>query len=991
MNPEYELLREATAEELFGTDKAGLPVYTLPEVDALARIVERAGIDGEPQSAYLATVRTTLYLDDAGTRTLRWHLQSSQRHATSPLDTPPSLPLMVVLTWAAEQMQAGSDMASNNYYGRLFPLLDVPESRQQKLIVDYRAAAETIWGSLNAWLEAWEGERGVPTAYAIGGMRLIGLPMSQAVVRRHDRNGLLAAFEAEGLPPGFRMGGPDMELALDPYATKVPSPLSKNLCRLWTVPAARERIVQAACLELESWTGGSAGDDGGARTSHTSRLLAYLRTFPRKVVEFNLAISTGSSAPLFAVFEGPDGSLEVPTTPASAGTVRLASTDALNAESLLGDVLKVRLGEDEGAIERRPRRIVPLRWDELQGCFVEVERVALGEDNVVLAMADTRVRLVRHIEQCARPGWEVLDGVRGVPDGWIFVRQVQIVTAPDGPTHVELLPLVPRARTSLTLRGGFVLPGRLRKWSSLAPPEVVALAAGAKRMTVKVFEGSRLAREDELVSETSDGELAIVTLEKHKLEDGEYTVAMYVDYAKRPASTATMRLRSADSPLFNVEEVDLQLVYAPESGPTWPVSAGPPDWTSFVNGARVSGTPIGVPSRTVMPEFAPRKKSAAAPARKQFRLGVKVPSNACMTTGRHRFQLPPAVDGKPVSRTIDGECETCGLVKRFAATPWAAKKKAKTERTTAISPVDIPPVVPQQETDQQIAFDALSHIGYGSHSVFERIASQIEGSGLFADTFLRRQEVTGHIDVRRDEYMQPVEWAINAATMVPVSGGEWVLMGARSNRLVGNLRSLLTGIGTVDQGNDAGILRVVVKAEPGAMAALTEELLALGVEVLVTSPASDIAISLPSLGEVEAGLKRVALPSFRSLELWDTNSAGWRPATSLATTGAFRLRDFRSIYGVRSRADLEEGTIAIAGPQLAKHVANRWAHDPLVGYHARSGSVVVPLGADLPGLYGRALSVCSGRAPREIPDNKMLQYPDVPKDVADLVTDRLMN
>ncbi|MGB3762194.1 MAG: hypothetical protein WA966_03155, partial [Ornithinimicrobium sp.] len=498
---------------------------------------------------------------------------------------------------AAEQMQAGTDMASNNYYGRLFPLLEVPEARQQKLIIDYRSTAESIWGSLNAWLEAWEGERGVPTAYAIGGMRLIGLPMSQAVVRRHDRNGLHHVFEAEGLPPGFRMGGPDMELALDPYATRTPSPLSSNLRRLWTLPAARERIVQAACLELEAWTGGGAQDDLGPRMARSTRLLAYVRTFPRQAVEFNLALPADSVVTR-ARFMGPDGPIEVPTTPASAGTVRLASTGALSAESLLGDVLEGTLGEEQRPIERRPRRIVPLRWDELQGCFVETERVALGEDNVVLAMADTRARLERHLTQCARPGWEVLEDVAGVPHGWILVRQVQVVGAPDGQPHVELLPLVPRARTSLTLRGGFVLPGRLRKWSSLAPPEVVALASGASRVTVKVFEGSRLAPEDELVSESSEGELTIVSVESHDLDDGEYTVAMYVDSEKRPSSTATMRLRSADSPLFNVDEVDLQLVYAPDSSRKWPLSAGPADWPSFVNGARVVEPKEGSPAQT---------------------------------------------------------------------------------------------------------------------------------------------------------------------------------------------------------------------------------------------------------------------------------------------------------------------------------------------------------------------------------------------------------
>lgn len=991
MSEEYDRLREATADALFGSDKAGLPAYTLAEEDVLAQIADAAGIGGDPLTGYLSAVRGTLHLDREGGSTLRWHGQATKQHARTPLDTPPSLPLLVVLTMAAEQMQAGTAMASNNYYGRLFPLLDVPESRQQRLISDYRALAEDLWSSLNAWLEAWEGERGVPTAYALGGMRLIGLPMSQAVVRRHDRNGLHQVFEAEGLPPGFRMGPADMELSLDLYATKVPSPLSSNLRRLWTLPAARERIVQAACLELEAWVGGTSRDGSGPRLSSTTRLLAFVRTFPRKTVEFNLALPGGPTTPEFVTFETPEGVVRVPTTPAGAGAVRLASTDALSSDSLLGDVLTGAVGDDACPIERRPRRIVPLRWDELQGCFVEVERVALGEDNVVLAMADTRVRLERHLGQCARPGWELLEGVSGVPDGWLLARQVQMVGAPEGQTHVELLPLVPRAKTSLTLRGGFVLPGRLRKWSSLAPPEVVALAAGASTVTVKVFEGSRLAPEDELVAETSGGELGIVTLEDHELADGEYTVAMYVDAEKRPASTATLRLRSADSPLFNVDEVDLQLVYSPASGATWPLSAGPADWSNFVNGARVEGIEPENFSGREVPEFRPRSRRAAAPARRPVRLGTTLPSDSCMTTGRHRFQLPPADGGKVASRGIDGECTSCGLVKRFAATPWAAKKKTKLGTTAATRQVVIPPVVPHEETDQQIAFDALSHVGHGTYAVFERIASQIEGSGLFADSFLRRQEVTGHVDVRRDEYLQASEWAVNVATLIPVSGNQWVLIGARSQKLVRSIERLLVGVGAVTHGTDAGILRVVIAAAPESMNAAKKGLRELGVELLETSPAYTIAAALPSLGEIETGLKRVSVPAYRTLEIWDTASASWVPATSMAATGAFRMRDFRSVYCVRSRGDLEGGTIAIASAQLVKHIANRWAGDPLIGYHSKSGSAVVPLGADLPGLYGRALSLCSGRAPRELPETRMMQYPEVPKSVAELVTDRLMN
>jgi hypothetical protein len=987
----YARLCEAVAGELFGREKAGQPVYALAEDDALARIVRAAGLESaNAKDVLLDAVRSTLHLDDDGVAPLRWHYQACKRLARSPLDTPTSLPLLVVLTMAAESMQAGSDMAANNYYGRLFPLLRVPTDRQSRFISDYRNVAEVLWGSLNAWLEAWEGERGVPTAYAVGGMRYIGLPMSQAVVRRHDREGLHDFFALEGLPPGFRMGAPDMESALEPYATKEPSPLSKNLRRLWTIPPARERIVLAACLELEAWAGDGRRRPDGSRASAGMRLVAYLRTFPRKVIEFNLAVPTlGMDSVSSVTFPSANGSVVVPAVPGSLGTVRLADVQALDAESLLGDQLTAHLGnETQVCVERRPRRVVPLRWDELQGSFVEVERVAIGEDNLVLARDDATARVETLLTSSARPGWEPVEGVSGLPEGWSLFRQVQIVSAPEGTIHVELTPLVPRARTSLTLRGGFAMPGRLRKWSSFAPPEVVALAAGARTVNIRVFRGSRLADEDEQVKVACEGELAIVPLHEHGLDDGEYTVGMYVDEARKPASTATLRLRSANTPLFNVAEVDLQLVYAPDHGARWPLSAGPATTESYINGARVVGGPPSVATEIEITEYRPRAKRVEVARVAPVRLGRSVAPDSCMTTGKHRFQLPPAEAGRPRSRTIEGECTTCGLVKRFAATAWAAKKKERALASNSPAVV-IPPVVEHDDSDQHIAFDALSHVGHGSYSVFERIAGQIEGSGLFADTFIRRQEVTGHLDVRRDERLQVAEWAVNAPTLVPVSEDTWVLIGARSQNLVTRLREMLGAEGRLRGSMDAGILRLVVEATSSRMEALRSELSRLGITLLDKSPAMEMAAMLPPLSAVEEGLKRIPIPAFKSLEVWDTSSATWLPATSIEATGAFRLRDFGSIYLVRSRYDLASGSGALATAQLAKHIANSWARDPLIGYHSRTGSVVVPLGADLPALYGRVLSVCSGKAPRELPDGRMVQYPDVPRQVANAVLDRL--
>jgi hypothetical protein len=991
MKSTYGRLCDATADELFDSDKAGLPVYTLPEGDALARIVKSAGLDpSDAHAEFCRVVRSTLYLDAQGQSPLRWHTEATKRYLslTPPLETPPSLPLLVVFTLAAEAMQADTNMAANNFYGRVRPLLCVPHEREYLFIGAYQKHADLLWRSLNVWLEAWEGERGAPTAYSLGRMRHIGLPMSQAVVRQHDRVGLIEAFEDEALPPGFRMSPEDMELTLDAYATTRPSPLSNNLRRLWSNQDARARIVQAACLELESWTG-AAERESVARTSGSARLIAYVRTFLRTVIELNLAIATDGQNASEVVFRSSRGEVTLPAVVSSPGSARLASMDAVSPQSLVAETLSGWIaGNEQSKFIRRPRRVVPLRWDELQGCYIEVERVSVGEENLVLARADTHEQVKQLLGSCARPGWSLLQEAAGLPNEWVLFRRVQVVSVPEKATHVDLTPLVPRSRTSLTMRGGFDLPGRLRKWSSLQPPEVIAYAVGARSVAIRVFQGDRVSDQAERVSIESEGELAILTLSNYELSDGEYFASMFVDGDKRPRSGSVIRLRSADTPLFRVEEADTYLVYSPASGARWPLTAGPANWSDYVNGARVVGEATGVRASRPMREYTPREQKARPHAgQSRIHVGNTFAPDSCMVTGGHRFQLPPALGGRPTSATIEGECTTCGLVKRFAATPWAAARK-KNRTQTAHQVIELPPIEGSVELDQRVLFDAICHVGHGSYRDLERIAGNVDGSGLYADNFLRVNEVLGHIDVSRDEYLRVSGWAVNAPTIAPVGDGGWVLVGSRSRGMLNALRGYF-GVEAVVEHQDRGALRVTVAVEVDALHSRLDELASLGIQVRETSPALDIAYTLPALSQIERGLKRISIPSYRSLEKWDTQSAAWMPSDSLASLGAYRLREFQSLYVVRSDQDIQSGTAAVGTAQLVKHIANSWAGDPLAGYHTRTGSVLTPLGADLPALYGRALALCCGMAPLEHSKSRLVQYPDVPRTVADVIFDRL--
>ena len=133
----------------------------------------------------------------------------------------------------------------------------------------------------------------------------------------------------------------------------------------------------------------------------------------------------------------------------------------------------------------------------------------------------------------------------------------------------------------------------------------------------------------------------------------------------------------------------------------------------------------------------------------------------------------------------------------------------------------------------------------------------------------------------------------------------------------------------------------------------------------------------------------MTVPAIKSVEAWDPKAAAWVPDGSIERVGAYRLTNHGRVYAVRDETDLADGTITLANAQLAKHLANLWAGDPLARYDERSGSVVTPLGADLPGLYARALTLASGRLPVAREEVRLLQYHAVSRDVADVVHDRL--
>lgn len=81
----------------------------------------------------------------------------------------------------------------------------------------------------------------------------------------------------------------------------------------------------------------------------------------------------------------------------------------------------------------------------------------------------------------------------------------------------------------------------------------------------------------------------------------------------------------------------------------------------------------------------------------------------------------------------------------------------------------------------------------------------------------------------------------------------------------------------------------------------------------------------------------------------------------------------------------------VGDARLVKFAAALDVGLPLVGYDQAARVLYVPLGADLPGLYGRAAVLASGHPPLENTNEHLLEYRSVPSHVAARLCHLLMS
>lgn len=136
-------------------------------------------------------------------------------------------------------------------------------------------------------------------------------------------------------------------------------------------------------------------------------------------------------------------------------------------------------------------------------------------------------------------------------------------------------------------------------------------------------------------------------------------------------------------------------------------------------------------------------------------------------------------------------------------------------------------------------------------------------------------------------------------------------------------------------------------------------------------------------------LPRQSASASGDISWFDVVDASWKRVDSYEAQGAYRIRKFATLDVVRSAEDLERGTYARCPVQLSKHLAALMDGRPLAAYDPNQKLFMVPVGAELPGLYGRALTAASCLPAALVHGSGAVAYRDVPEELATRVFDLL--
>ena len=1026
----YGKLNSAIAQEVFGKDVAGQPVYLDLEPEILARIAKHMGHRSatDPDEQLIEIVKATLSSPDGAagvfsahtTQAWLWGLEGN----SSP---PPCIAVLAMLSLVAERMKQSKEFAGSNYYGRLLQTLDIDAAFRDRVVRDFRRETPLLWNTLNRWLEECNGRRGLPTAVAFDRRRFIGLPLSQALVRAQDRTKLPNLFAQFGLQPGQRISVQTMQHLLGDWLPR--SQVTQSLKRLWSKSANKERISEVVCAELQGWDGALPSDLRPAEHKLDDNLFlaAEFRAYPRPTIDLllvarhtgkgnhrSVALSSDATDTAGRALGRLGNEMRLQLMPGTSWELLEPSDLVLCPELLIANV-SLTVPESGKKCTRRAKRLILLKRHEADHLYVEARRAELLETYLILVISDLADSAREVLRSAARAGVQELnhESLRGLPPDWTAFQNVQLERVPN--TSIEdLTPLQPIARTHLALGDGLSLPG-MNVWHSDRLPELRVVvdehneskAAYIRAVPIRYLDDREVV--DVPLAEIEGN--GVVDLSRiTALRDGDFRIVVTDPGNGSTLATASLRTRSASWPRRLEQEEDTLIGHVLLDGDCLTPFAGSipetdPETAKVVGALVDGGTRLASTKRTDTTARIPVRPGVVVEEieKDEWDSLETVSENAfddlpiCFTRHHHYWLCAPQHGKEPVYSI----CKDCGREKW-----WEPKRKHRTRKCppsdraqiigeNAVAHRPLPTISERDRADMELALDALSYARTGSWRSLCAITAPIDDAPWFAHEAARRLEALGHIQIEIDQRnMSPKRWSIAPSTIVQPQLGPCFLAGSRSSRLVKAITavaSILDGeVRVIPQPNGPKVVEIHGLGAD-ELTLLVEEIqeqhrLELGLSI---SPDSRIAEMLPSLGTIRRSLPDLTTTAAR-MEWLDLNSGRWISADQMDCAGAYRLRSWPWIYAVVPKVGAREGRSVVADVRLSKYLASNDASFALIGYDESSRTLLASAGAPLPGLFERVAVLCSGRLPTQRRD-RTLAYERVPLAIAEAIWAALAN
>lgn len=491
----YEQWNDYLCQRLFSWEQADSLVYVLLDEEDLADAAAAIGVGLREVLYDLArAVRSKMRLDGVhdglfgwfASQIYFWNLDVARATKEAELPNPPVVGLLALCSEAAKEM-GSSGMSPNHFYGPLAELLMLDSDDKAvlgRLADSYRVVVQASWDCVESWCSQNEGQRGLVSATSTTAFPYVGLAVSQALVREHDRRQLPDLFRQYRLSPTSVTGSEEVESALTDWLTSPSSSASRNFRAVWNNKSARPRALEIVMRELDQWSGISVSGGGAPRLS----LEASLSTFPRVAITWSMIVeNTESEESVPATLTVNNQTREIVLLPTLDAELYVEFRSGLleDAANLVFSRVDLELANGT-CLARTPRRLVILKKNAMTGRYDETPRVSLGESCILVVNSAIDAEAVRRLVHThAEAGWREIALGREVAENGIAFANVRMGSEGFRAGSDWLRPLVPRESSALTFEGGLGL-GR-QAWLLTRPPVIRATVAGGVPFEIKLL------------------------------------------------------------------------------------------------------------------------------------------------------------------------------------------------------------------------------------------------------------------------------------------------------------------------------------------------------------------------------------------------------------------------------------------------------------------------------------------------------------------------